>query len=374
MYISGVPGTGKTATVLEVMGALKRRSKGGKLPPFTFVEVNSLRLPTPQHAYTVLWEALSGSYASPPNALDLLDTHFAASEAGMASKAGLGGMRGGKKAPAKGMKQQTVVVMVDEVDLLLTRTQSVLYNLFDWPCREGGKMIVIAIANTMDLPERFLPRVASRLGMHRLTFAPYAHTQINAIIRQRLANVDECFESNAVELVSRRVAAASGDVRRALEICRLAAERKEARSLTGKITMSEIQHTIKEMYTSAHIEAVRRLTVAEKVILASVLILQRTGGVGDEVTFGDVMNQAERMATANGIVGFPADPSGGVLGSSEEQHAYINRLGRSRLILCEPGRKRSIRRLSLNCSLDDVVFALRDDPALPWLSKISIFQ
>ena len=370
MYISGVPGTGKTATVLEVMGALKRRSKGGRLAPFTFVEVNSLRLPTPQHAYTVLWEALSGSYASPPNALDLLDAHFAASEARVQK----GGGRGRKKSVDKSRDRQTVVVMVDEVDLLLTRTQSVLYNLFDWPCREGGQMIVIAIANTMDLPERFLPRVASRLGMHRLTFAPYAHAQINAIIRQRLANVDECFEPNAVELVSRRVAAASGDVRRALEICRLAAERKEASGLGSKITMAEIQRTIKEMYTSAHIEAVRRLTVAEKIILASMLILQRTAGVEDDVTFADVIGQAERMATANGVDGLPADVSGGVLGSSEEQHIYINRLGRSRLILSEPGRKRSIRRLSLNCSLDDVVFALRDDPALPWLSKIAIFQ
>ena len=54
LYVSGVPGTGKTATVLEVMRSF--RSSAGGLPPFQFVEINSLRLPTPQHAYTHLYE------------------------------------------------------------------------------------------------------------------------------------------------------------------------------------------------------------------------------------------------------------------------------------------------------------------------------
>ena len=39
-----------------------------------------------------------------------------------------------------------------------------MYNLFDWPNRPNSKLVVIAIANTMDLPERMLMnKVASRL-------------------------------------------------------------------------------------------------------------------------------------------------------------------------------------------------------------------
>ena len=39
-----------------------------------------------------------------------------------------------------------------------------MYNLFDWPNRANSKLVVIAIANTMDLPERMLMnKVASRL-------------------------------------------------------------------------------------------------------------------------------------------------------------------------------------------------------------------
>lgn len=39
-----------------------------------------------------------------------------------------------------------------------------MYNLFDWPTQKHSKLIVLAIANTMDLPERIMMnRVASRL-------------------------------------------------------------------------------------------------------------------------------------------------------------------------------------------------------------------
>lgn len=36
----------------------------------------------------------------------------------------------------------------------------VLYNLFEWPTRPGARLAIIGIANTLDLPERLLPRIA----------------------------------------------------------------------------------------------------------------------------------------------------------------------------------------------------------------------
>lgn len=39
-----------------------------------------------------------------------------------------------------------------------------MYNLFEWPKRRHARLVVLAIANTMDLPERIMiNRVASRL-------------------------------------------------------------------------------------------------------------------------------------------------------------------------------------------------------------------
>ena len=46
------------------------------------------------------------------------------------------------------------VILIDELDALITKKQTLLYNLFDWPCHQNSRLLVIAIANTMDLPER----------------------------------------------------------------------------------------------------------------------------------------------------------------------------------------------------------------------------
>ena len=39
--------------------------------------------------------------------------------------------------------RRCIVVLVDELDFLVTRKQSVLYNLFDWPTRRHARLIVI---------------------------------------------------------------------------------------------------------------------------------------------------------------------------------------------------------------------------------------
>lgn len=51
MYISGVPGTGKTATVREVARHLRQAAQKFELPPFNFVEINGMRLTEPHQAY-----------------------------------------------------------------------------------------------------------------------------------------------------------------------------------------------------------------------------------------------------------------------------------------------------------------------------------
>lgn len=51
MYISGVPGTGKTATVHEVTRSLREAVESGELPDFNFVEINGMRLTEPHQVY-----------------------------------------------------------------------------------------------------------------------------------------------------------------------------------------------------------------------------------------------------------------------------------------------------------------------------------
>ena len=61
------------------------------------------------------------------------------------------------------------MLVVDELDMLWNKKQSVLYNIFEWPTYKWAKLVVLAIANTMDLPERvMINRVSSRYWPPRL--------------------------------------------------------------------------------------------------------------------------------------------------------------------------------------------------------------
>ena len=56
---------------------------------------------------------------------------------------------------------------MDELDQLMTTKQVGIYNFFNWPTLAGSKLVVLAAANTMDLPERVMTgRVRSRLGAY----------------------------------------------------------------------------------------------------------------------------------------------------------------------------------------------------------------
>lgn len=56
----------------------------------------------------------------------------------------------------------------------------------------------------MDLPEKLLPRISSRMGMQRLCFGPYNYQQLQEIISSRLKGID-AFEKQAIEFASRKV-------------------------------------------------------------------------------------------------------------------------------------------------------------------------
>ena len=57
------------------------------------------------------------------------------------------------------------LVPMDELDQLVTAKQDVVYNFFDWPNLPSSKVLVIAVSNTHDLPERVMSaKVKSRLG------------------------------------------------------------------------------------------------------------------------------------------------------------------------------------------------------------------
>ncbi|XP_031484918.1 origin of replication complex subunit 1B-like [Nymphaea colorata] len=355
LYIHGVPGTGKTMSVLAVMRNLKSEVDRGTIPSYRFVEINGLKLATPENIYRVIYEALSGHRVGWKKALQLLNDRFS---------------EGHKR---QNEETQPCILLIDELDLLVTRNQSILYNILDWPTKADSKLIVIGIANTMDLPEKLLPRISSRMGMQRLCFGPYTHQQLQEIISCRLNGIN-AFEKQAIEFAARKVAAISGDARRALELCRRAAELADYntkqigskasscsdKSSAGKVLigMSEVEAAIHEMFQAPHIQMIKRCSKLSKIMLVAMVLELYKSGVA-EITFGKLASIVSTLCVSNG------EPFPGW----DTLLRISCKLGECRIILCEVGYRHSLQKLQLNFPSDDVAFALKDCSELPWVHK-----
>lgn len=83
--------------------------------------------------------------------------------------------------------------MLDEIDQLDSKRQSVLYSIFEWPALANSKLVLIGVANALDLTERSLPRLQSRCSLkpQTLHFAPYTKQQIIDIFTAKIANEDK---------------------------------------------------------------------------------------------------------------------------------------------------------------------------------------
>ena len=200
LYISGMPGTGKTATTLEIINSFQKQNQ---YPSFKFIKINGMSLDKPQYVYTILWQKILSRTVKPATAAILLEEYFS------------------NKKRSKG---SLVVMLLDELDALITKRQTLLYNLFNWPAYSNSKLVIIAIANTMDLPERFLSKIKSRIGEWRLVYQPYNEEQIQTILRSKLKEEENVFSNDALKLVSWMVAKSSGDIRRSLQLCKRAIE------------------------------------------------------------------------------------------------------------------------------------------------------
>ena len=105
-----------------------------------FVVINGMSLTAPPQLYSLLWSALRGEELAPTRAAAALDAHFMTGQAAT-------------------LRMPVTVLLVDELDGLVNRGQGVLYSLFNWAVQRHARLVIIGVANTMDLPERLLPKV-----------------------------------------------------------------------------------------------------------------------------------------------------------------------------------------------------------------------
>ncbi|XP_022212724.2 cell division control protein 6 homolog [Drosophila obscura] len=134
--------------------------------------------------------------------------------------------------------KRMLLLVLDEIDQLCTTRQAVLYTIFEWPALPGARILLVGIANSLDLTDRTLTRLNARceLKPQLMHFPSYTKQQIVEIFKSRLAEADvlDVFPPVTLQLLAAKVSAVSGDVRRALDIGRRVVEIAEQQKRDGE--------------------------------------------------------------------------------------------------------------------------------------------
>jgi origin recognition complex subunit 1 len=173
-----VIGLGKTASVRYAIQKLQHEQATGKIPPFQFISLNGMEMMDPFESYVKFCESLSQfgkQKRTPETAAALLQAYFT-KEQGFGEESN---------------DPEITVLLLDELDYLVTKKQTLLYNFFDWPlqaasCNHGRRLVVVGISNIINLPDKLLPCVQSRIGSDRCIFKAYNNKELTTILNTKI--------------------------------------------------------------------------------------------------------------------------------------------------------------------------------------------
>ena len=414
-YVCGLPGTGKSLTVSEAERVARCWGDGSaagggskhavpKSDRPRVAAVNCMALGDPRLVFSKVIEELGGAEksAAHKNARAFAERDDVDLGADLGALPEVATLRqlvtgGGVDAPNDGSSSKSVpttVILLDEMDQLVSKAQGILYELFGLPTLPGSRCVVIGVANGINLVEVTLPRLAARgCEPNVVRFNAYDNAQLKRLLRQRLGALPfAVFEDAGLELCARKVAAATGDMRRALNICAVAVDlcareaadfslcaandeerspsKKEketqGQSLKSKpeprfsgalVKVAHVARAVSASFSSPTVDTVRGLPQHQQMVLCAAVRAfrerQSGSGTGSAPSAGSTLGVLNDKYTAlckeAGIRGVTPGEFSGVCTVLADQ--TLLRVG--------AGREDRQRKVSLAVHQDDVVFALQ---------------
>ena len=360
LYLAGLPGTGKTLTLKEVEATSRKWGIAGKSRP-QLAFINCMALYDQKAIFGAIIEQLGESVLAEDREVrdDVVEFSNVPEVSALrrivttASTASKGGM---------------CIILLDEMDQLVTKAQDILYELFALPALKNSRCILAGVSNAMNLTDRVLPRLRARGCEPALVpFAAYVGKQLKVLLKQRLAALPfTAFEDSALELCSRKVGAATGDMRKALNVCATAIDIcvQEASASSADIDpsvsessmkpasivkISHMARALSKTYASPVVDSIRALPQMQQMVLCSAVRLVKQNAKSMETTLGALHDAYTAVCREAGVKELPQGEFCNMC-TALADHCLV-KLGNA--------NNDRLRKVRLLATEDDVVFALQ---------------
>lgn len=294
LYVSGPPGTGKTAQVTALVASAAVAGAENRAPAsnvvqhpsgtrFRVLTINCMTTTTPQDLLNKLYARVTGETRR----------HVTCSEISSLIQ--------------RDTSCDYTIVVLDEMDNIVNSAQQELYELFACATPQSGcPLLLVGIANALDLTDRFLPRLrANCIEPQVVRFLPYTAEQIATVVERKLQGMNDVASDNvsvgslppplaqpsAITFCAKKAAVNTGDLRKAFDIMAsalvLAEEaalktrtahilNSQPLSLLPKVTIAHVVKVCTKAFTVDYCARVRVLNLQQKVVLGVLIKFQES--------------------------------------------------------------------------------------------------
>ncbi|AMD22054.1 HGL286Wp [Eremothecium sinecaudum] len=292
LYITGPPGTGKTAQLELLMkkkfkddieggtdGESRVLDQGlantlhyevapGDYRKVSVITLNCIALRRPEAIWSKIHEQLS------------------------AAGCGDGGINtmGGLQEFLEKHRDTAFVVVLDEMDKLLTsrlddtNARKIIVELFLLAKMPSVRFTLVGIANSMDIKDRFLNRLmlASDFLPHIVNFSPYTSEQMFEIVNSKLKMVDESeciIQPMAIKFAAKKCSSNTGDLRKLFDVLRNSIDIAELESIRSSSSQPVVRVTLTHvakvfstyMDNSSTKSRISKLNMQQKMVLCALV-------------------------------------------------------------------------------------------------------
>ena len=234
LYISGTPGTGKTALVNTILGDMRDELAAAQVSVIT---VNCMAVNDVEALYSRLVEDLSKEAVSGKKAgrgRKLKETSLQAVSRLLDEQRAKWSVSPSINLRSAIDSYQLSLVLLDEIDHIASSSQA-LTSLFALACSHTATLRLIGVANTHTLSASSSATsvtMEALAGVQTMHFSPYSPEELLEIVQERLAPLKDATDAASSEsldkflprptlmLLTKKVAAMTGDVRAVFEVLR----------------------------------------------------------------------------------------------------------------------------------------------------------